>query len=64
MNSENPEQDENTGAPEPKPEDSALNDFLQKRKLQIRVLQKMLEQIPVEPGENTPQEKSQKEEQS
>jgi hypothetical protein len=52
MNNEAPETDEGVTSPDPQKQDTALHGFLNKRKLQIRVLKKMLETIPFEKTEN------------
>jgi hypothetical protein len=48
MTEETPDQIEKSGISIPPGEEEPLNEFLRKRKLQISVLQKMLDQIPVD----------------
>jgi hypothetical protein len=52
MNDEVQEPDEEGAIPDPKKNETALHGFLNKRKLQISVLKKMLETIPIEKAEN------------
>jgi len=48
MIEETPDQTEKSGTSAPPGKEEPLNDFLRKRKLQISVLKKMLDQIPVD----------------
>jgi len=48
MIEETPDQIEKSGTSIPPGKEEPLNDFLRKRKLQISVLKKMLDQIPVD----------------
>ena len=48
MNEETPDQIEESGTSPPPGKEEPLNEFLRTRKLQIRVLQKLLDQIPVD----------------
>jgi hypothetical protein len=62
MTDETQEHDENNVVSEPNREENTLHDFLEKRKLQIKVLQKLLDQIPIETDTDQDEEKTQTEE--
>jgi len=62
MNDVIPEHDENNVSSEPSREENVLHEFLEKRKLQIKVLRKLLDQIPVETDREPAEDKTQTEE--